>query len=204
MLGAFYAGLEQGDLAPPCFAEDSDPPVQAEVTMELLPLEHLLWEDVQRVVLTVRAQPPHRRDFETAMQMAEDGDCETACEVLTNVVAVEPSFGLAHLNLGVIYFDRGDYPRAVVSFRNAAACGNISADQIDFARVRIAIAELIQGGLWFAIAEMSATTSNEARKEAAQLADALLSKRGVHRELAARFIEWLDSTSPPKSPRPPE
>jgi tetratricopeptide (TPR) repeat protein len=51
-------------------------------------------------------------------------DVETpkrAGELLQKAVHIDPAFGAAHLQLGIIYSDRGDYPAAIAAYQKALA-----------------------------------------------------------------------------------
>lgn len=63
----YVSRLESERPGVPFFSEEVSPPIASEIDIRTDPTQALFWEDVQDIVLTVLAAPPHRRLFEEAL-----------------------------------------------------------------------------------------------------------------------------------------
>jgi len=76
--------------------------ITAILTLLIVPVTVMAQEDDQEA----------KRVFNAALEAQQEGDDSTAVTLYQGVIATDPNFTDAYINLGSIYFEKNDYGRA--------------------------------------------------------------------------------------------
>ncbi len=119
LIHEYLSAISKGSLRAPAFTVLPKPPIQTEVEYTVEPISERQWERLQQVILRVEARPWHRRLVDTASDLIEENDPETAIENLTRCILHEPKYAPAHYELARAFYNMKQLDKAERSFRNA-------------------------------------------------------------------------------------